>query len=190
MSSAEDLRRGLSLDSDEPTVQAAGTDTASQPDIGEPLWKPRRKRTKNPTQVSPRPLPTAEECRAARKRCMYYGFYAGELAIQNMLLNCFPKRLGGRDLCDAGLVLTGLTFVRDVTGRPDIGLHMAYVAKRNKDMVPSIGLGVDEITFIVGLFPLGKEAYINRLTQEAVDMLEEMFGTKPTWWEIAQLGDL
>lgn len=121
---------------------------------------------------------------------MYYGFYAGEFAIQKMLINSFPEQLGGRDPFDAGLFLTGLNYVRDVTGRSSIGVHIAYVAQRNKDMVPSIGLDVGEATFIVGLFPLEQEAYLNRPTQEEVDMLAEMFGTKPTWWEIAQLTDL
>ena len=121
---------------------------------------------------------------------MYYGFYAGEFAIQKMLINCFPEQLEGRDPFDAGLFLAGLGHVREVTGRRDIGVHIAYVAKRNKDMVPTIGLDVGQVTFIVGLFPLEQEAYLNRPTQEEVDMLAEMFGTKPTWWEIAQLTDL
>ncbi|KAI1791754.1 hypothetical protein LXA43DRAFT_1010354 [Ganoderma leucocontextum] len=164
--------------------------TTPKPDAAQSLPKSRRPRATNPVQVNPRPLPTAEECRAARKRCMYYGFYAGEDAIQKMLINCFPKQLGGRDPYDPGLFLTGLAFVRDVTGRRDIGVHIAYVAQRNKDATPSIGLEAGAVTFIVGLFPLEREAYINRITQEDVDMLAEYFGTKPSWWEIAQLGDI
>ncbi|KAI1791753.1 hypothetical protein LXA43DRAFT_392443 [Ganoderma leucocontextum] len=185
MSSIEAQMRGLSLDE---LVQAATT-AAPQPRgrDAESLRRPRRARATNPVQVNPRPLPSAEECRAARKRCMYYGFYGGELAIQRMLIDCFPKQLGGRDPFEPGLLLPGVNFIRDITGRPDIGVHIAYVAQRNKDAIPSIGLEVDEVTFIVGLFPLEREAYINRITQEDVDMLAELFGTKPSWWEIAQL---
>ena len=121
---------------------------------------------------------------------MYYGFYGGELAIQQMLIDCFPEKLGARKPYEPGLLLSALRFLRNLTGRPDIGIHMAYVAQRNKDAIPSIGLDVDEVTFIIGLFPLEREAYINRITQEDVDLLEVLFGTKPSWWEIAQLCDV
>ena len=121
---------------------------------------------------------------------MYYGFYGGENALQKMMINCFPEELEGRKLYDPNLFLAAIEFIRNVTGRPDIGIHSAYVAQRNKDAIPSIGLEVGKQTFIVGLFPLEREAYMNRITQENVDMLEEFFGTKPTWWEISQLTDL
>ena len=121
---------------------------------------------------------------------MYYGFYGGELAIQKMLINCFPKELEGRNPLDPYLFLAALEFLRDVTNRADIGIHVAYVSQRNKDAIPSIGLDVGAVTFIVGLFPLEKEAYMNRITQENVDMLAEFFGTKPSWWEISQLCSL
>ena len=79
----------------------------------------------------------------------------------------------------------------NVTRRADIGVHIAYyVAQRNKDMVPSIRLDAGDATFIVELFPLKQEVYLNRPTQEEVDVLAEMFGTKPTWLEIAQFSDL
>ncbi|KAI1791756.1 hypothetical protein LXA43DRAFT_1094363 [Ganoderma leucocontextum] len=186
MSSITARMKELSLD--EP-VQPA---TTPQPDStnSESPRKPRRPRATNPVQVNPRPLPTAEECRAARKRCMYYGFYGGEDAIQKMLIDCFPEQLGGRDPFDPGLFISALDFVRNITGRPDIGIHIAYVAQRNKDAIPSIGLEAGAVTFIVGLFPLEREAYINRITQEDVDMLAGFFGTKPSWWEIAQLCDI
>ena len=121
---------------------------------------------------------------------MYYGFYAGEHAIQKMLINSFPEQLGGKDPFDPGFFITGLNYVRHVTKRRDIGVHIAYIAQRNKEMVPSIGLDVGEPKFIIWLFALEEEAYRKRITQEKVDMLAEMFGTKPTWWEIAQLTDL
>nr|VWP02357.1 Protein kinase domain-containing protein [Ganoderma boninense] len=121
---------------------------------------------------------------------MYYGFYAGELALQRMVIKCFPDQLGGRDPFDVGLFIVGLAYVRDVTERQDIGLHIAYVSKRAKETVPSIGLRVGEPTFIVGLFALEQDAYMNRITQEKVDLLAEMFETKPTWWEIEHLTDL
>ena len=121
---------------------------------------------------------------------MYYGFYAGELAIQKMLINSFPEQLGGKDPFDPGFFITGLDYVRRVTKRRDIGVHIAWVAHRNKEMVPSIGLDVGDATFIIGLFALAEGPYRKRITQEKVDLLAEMFGTKPTWWEIAQLTDL
>ncbi|PIL28194.1 hypothetical protein GSI_09731 [Ganoderma sinense ZZ0214-1] len=177
----------LSLDSGD-SVRPAAT---PQPHPAKSrLPEHRRPHFTSSVQVNPRPLPTPEECRAARKRCMYYGFYAGEMALQKMLIKCFPEQLSGRDPFDASLFLAGLGYVRDVTGRGDIGVHIAWVAQRNKDMVPSIGIEVGRPTFIVGLFPLEKEAYVNRLTQEMVDLLAEMFETKPTWWEIEDLTDL
>ncbi|KAM5536336.1 hypothetical protein V8D89_009988 [Ganoderma adspersum] len=176
--------QGLSLD--EPT-QVAKT---PQPDDAQPRRRGYRRRATDPTQVNSRPFPTVQECRAARKRCMYYGFYGGENAMQKMMINCFPEELEGRKLYDPNLFLAAIEFIRSVTGRPDIGIHSAYVGQRNKDAIPSIGLEVGEQTFIVGLFPLEREAYMNRITQENVDMLEEFFGTKPTWWEISQLTDL
>ncbi|KAM5536499.1 hypothetical protein V8D89_009776 [Ganoderma adspersum] len=184
MSAITAQMQGLSLH--EP-VQAA---TSPPPDDAQSPPKPRHPHPTKPVQVNIRPLPSREDCRAARQHCMYYGFYAGEFAIQKMLINCFPEQLEGRNPFDASLFLAGLGHVRGVTGRPDIGVHIAYVAKRNKDMVPTIGLEVGQVTFIVGLFPLEQEAYLNRPTQAQVDMLAEMFGTKPTWWEIAQLSDL
>ena len=59
---------------------------------------------------------------------MYYGFYAGEHAIQKMLINSFPEQLGGKDPFDPGFFITGLNYVRHVTKRRDIGVHIAYIA--------------------------------------------------------------
>ncbi len=118
---------------------------------------------------------------------MYYGFYAGGLTMQRMIIKCFPEELEGRDPDDPNLFLAAVEFIRDITDRADIGIHVAYVSQRNKDVIPSIEPQVGAATFIVGLFPLEQEAYMNRITQENVDMLAEFFGTKPTWWEISQL---
>ena len=112
------------------------------------------------------------------------------LALPNMIIKCFPEELEGRDPDDPNLYLAAVEFIRNVTGRPDIAIHIAYVAQRNKDQIPSIELEVGECGFIVGLFPLEKEAYQNRITQENVDMLADFFGTKPSWWEIAEFTTL
>ncbi|KAM5536334.1 hypothetical protein V8D89_009986 [Ganoderma adspersum] len=164
--------------------------TTPQPDGTQSKCRGYRRRSTNPTQVNSRPFPTAQEYRAAKKRCMHYGFYGGEDAIQKMTINCCPEELQGRKPYDPNLLLAAIEFIRNVTGRPDIGVHSAYVAQRNKDAIPFIGLEVGEQTFIISLFALEREAYMNRITQENVDMLEEFFGTKPSWWEIAQLTEL
>ncbi|PIL28174.1 hypothetical protein GSI_09711 [Ganoderma sinense ZZ0214-1] len=176
--------QGLSLE-ESPTVA-----TTPQPGDARPVRRSYSRLNSNPTRVNPRPLPTAQECRTARKGCMYYGFYADELALPKMIIKCFPEELEGRDPCDPNLYLAAVEFIRDVTNRHDIAIHIAWVAQRNKDQIPSIGLKVGGCAFIVGLFPLEREAYMNRITQENVDMLAEFFGTKPSWWEIAEFTSL
>ncbi|PIL28187.1 hypothetical protein GSI_09724 [Ganoderma sinense ZZ0214-1] len=176
--------QGLSLE--EPPEVA----TTPQPADARPVRRSYPRPNSDPTQVNPRPLPTAQECRTARRGCMYYGFYAGELELPKMIIKCFPEQLEGRDPCDPNLYLAAVEFIRDVTNRPDIAIHIAWVAQRNKDQIPSIGLDVGECSFIVALFPLEREAYMNRITQENVDMLAEFFGAKPSWWEIAEFTTL
>ncbi|PIL28180.1 hypothetical protein GSI_09717 [Ganoderma sinense ZZ0214-1] len=176
--------QGLSLE--EPPKVA----TTPQPDDAPPVRRSYPRLTSNPTQVNSRPLPTVQECRTARRGCLYYGFYAGELALGKMIIKCFPEELAGRDPSEPNLFLAGLDFIRDVTNRHDIAIHIAWVTQRNKDQIPSIELEVGETTFVVCLFPLEREAYMNRITQENVDMLAEFFGTKPSWWEIGEFTSL
>ena len=121
---------------------------------------------------------------------MYYGFYAGDLTLEKMIIRCFPEELAGRDPRDPHLFLAAVEFIRDVTDRPDIRIPIAIIAQRNKDADPSIEGEVGEATFIVGLLQLDMESYINRITQENVDMLAEFLGAKPSWWEIEEFTEL
>ena len=82
---------------------------------------------------------------------MCYGFYAGELAIQKMLINSFPEQLGGKDPFDPGFFITGLDYVHRVKKRRDIGVHIAFpgtiyspgLEEENK-VKPKVTLKVEE----------------------------------------------
>ncbi|KAI1795065.1 hypothetical protein LXA43DRAFT_993322 [Ganoderma leucocontextum] len=157
----------------------------------EPQTQPREKapRKSRPDQVDPRPLPPMDEwvqVKAARG-CMYYGFYADDDGLQRMLINCFPKQLGHRDPTNAALLYPALLFLRKHFERPDISVHTAILPQRAKDLNPTIEEDVGQHVLILGLFPLEEEAYLDRMTQEEVDELAELMGTKPTWWRISQL---
>lgn len=120
---------------------------------------------------------------------MYYGFYADNDALQKMLINRFPKRLGHRDPTNVALLYPALLYLRDHFKRPDISVHVAVLPQRAKDLNPDIEDEVGEDVLILGLFPLEEEAYLDRMTQKEVDKLAGMMGTKPTWWRISLLMD-
>ena len=66
-------------------------------------------------------------------------------------------------------------------------MHIAYVAQRHKDAMPNIQAAVGGPVIIFGLFPLERKSISHRISQEGADKLAELLGSKPMWWEIAQL---
>ncbi len=59
---------------------------------------------------------------------------------------------------------------------------------RQREKITSLSLfhtEVNKTVPILALFPLTQKAYDNRLSQEAVDVIGELLGTKPTWWMIS-----
>ena len=120
--------------------------------------------------------------------CMYYGFYAGNEDLQNMLIHrAFPKQLGHRDPSGCTFLYPALMFLRKHFRRRDICVASGYLPQRAKDLNPEIEDDIGEPVLILSLFPLEEEAYLDRMTQEDVDELAELMGKKPTWWRIAQL---
>ncbi|PIL37551.1 hypothetical protein GSI_01245 [Ganoderma sinense ZZ0214-1] len=104
-----------------------------------------------------------------------------------MLINCFPEHLGHRDPMNNTLLYPALMFLRKHFRRRDISVASAILPQRAKDLNPEIEDEVGEVVLIVALFQLEEEEYLNRMTQAQVDELEELMGTKPTWWRIAHL---
>ena len=134
------------------------------------------------------PLPPKDEWLKVRaaKGSMYFGFYADDDVLQRVLAaGCRKLRPGRRKFNDA-FIYPALLWLRSRYGS-QIGLHLAAVPQRAKDLNPGIEMEVDEDVFIIGLFELEEESYFNRLTQKEVDEIAELMGTKPTWWRITHL---
>ncbi|KAI1795068.1 hypothetical protein LXA43DRAFT_993328 [Ganoderma leucocontextum] len=189
MASITASMQALSLDA------APASTTPPQDNLqAEPQTRPRRekaRRKSRPDQVDPRPLPPTDEWLAvkAAKGCMYYGFYADNAALQKMLINCFPKQLGHRDPTNAALLYPAILFLRNHFKRDDLSVHIAVLPQRAKDLNPTIEHEAGQQVLILGVFPLEKEAYLDRMSQKDVNELADLMGTKPTWWKISQLMD-
>ncbi|KAI1795067.1 hypothetical protein LXA43DRAFT_1178964 [Ganoderma leucocontextum] len=185
MASITASMQALSLDA------AAASTTPPQDNLQtEPQNRPRRekaRRKSRPDQVDPRPLPPTDEWLKvkAAKGCMYYGFYADDDMLQQMLASRYPE-LRDREPNDV-FVYPALLYLRTRFERNDIGLHLAVLPRWAKDLNPTIEAEVGEKVLILGLFPLEEEAYLNRMTQKDVDEIAELMGTKPTWWRISHL---
>ncbi|KAM5542333.1 hypothetical protein V8D89_003792 [Ganoderma adspersum] len=171
-----------SLSLDEAPISIPPQDQQSQTPT-----KPRR--SSRPDQVNPLPLPPMDEWAevTAANGSMYFGFYADADMLQRVLSSFCPKLRPGRREFNDAFIYPALMYLRSHYGRSDIGLHVAAVPQRAKDLNPEIEEEVGENVLIIGLFALEEESYLNRMTQKEVDEIAELMGTKPTWWRITHL---
>ena len=117
---------------------------------------------------------------------MYFGFYAGANAVQKALISCFPKELKDRDPYSLAILWPAVLYLREITGRYDLDLHVGIVSQRVKDLIPSIEEDVGEHALVIGLFPMEADAFEDRITQEGANKISKLFGTPPTWWRVSQ----
>ncbi|TBU26423.1 hypothetical protein BD309DRAFT_966307 [Dichomitus squalens] len=145
--------------------------------------------SKDDLQVSPYPLPPLEECLEAKraKHCMYFGFYAGRDGVQKALISSFPEEFGNRYPDDISILWPALLYLRAITKCDELELHVGVVSQRVKDQILSIQEPVGASVLVLGLFPLDREAFERRITQEGANKISKLFGTPPTWWRISQV---
>ena len=172
-----------------PTIQQGDNTSEGGVEPRTQAKSPHQPVSRRPRLVSPHPLPPRDECLEARRRgkCMYFGFYAGASGLQRALISCFPKELTDRDPYSLAILWPAVLYLREITGRYDLDLHVGIVSQRLKDLIPSIEEDVGAHVLILGLFPLEVDAYERRITQEGADKLSQVLGTPPTWWRISQL---
>ena len=120
---------------------------------------------------------------------MYFGFYAGQGALQKALIRLYPDILRNTEPSDISILWPALLHIQALSGCSGLPLHVGIVSQRIKDQIPSIEDDVDDHVFVLGIFKLEKESFENRITQKTVDKLSKLLGTPPTWWKISQLLD-
>ena len=120
---------------------------------------------------------------------MYFGFYAGQGALQKALIRLYPDILRNTEPSDISILWPALLHIQALSGCSGLPLHVGIVSQRIKDQIPSIEDDVDDHVFVLCIFKLEKESFENRITQKAVDKLSKLLRTPPTWWKISQLLD-